>query len=237
MFSENCYLQISNMWSEEYLISTLRKHKIPEYDIENIVSIWNREKGRLFSPDSIVSFRQTSFSRLEDVEFSYVDIKQVNFDGSVRGGEAEKKMFQKKLYKNSFDLFISHASEDKEIIARPLAEKLREFGFIVWYDEFQISAGDNLEFTIEDGLNRSRYAVVILSPHFFNKSWPMKELEHLLNKQKQIKGHIIPLWFGVKEDEIKQYSPILTSLLGITIDPDQLNETALLLAKMINAHN
>ena len=69
---------------------------------------------------------------------------------SKKGERGRKKSVSKKLYKNSFNLFISRASEDKEITARPLAEKLREFGFIVWYAEFQISAGNNLELTIEN---------------------------------------------------------------------------------------
>jgi len=35
-----------------------------------------------------------------------------------------------------WDVFISHASEDKEAIARPLADALQEKGLRVWYDDF-----------------------------------------------------------------------------------------------------
>ena len=38
----------------------------------------------------------------------------------------------------SFDVFISHASEDKDEIVRPLAHALMQQGLDVWYDEFEL---------------------------------------------------------------------------------------------------
>lgn len=66
-----------------------------------------------------------------------------------------------------WDLFISHASEDKESFVRPLAHFLRELGLKVWYDEFTLSVGDSLSRSIDNGLARSRYGVVVISPAFF----------------------------------------------------------------------
>lgn len=43
-----------------------------------------------------------------------------------------------------YDFFISHASEDKDEIVRDLAEALKENGFDVWYDEFELKVGDSL---------------------------------------------------------------------------------------------
>ena len=37
----------------------------------------------------------------------------------------------------TYDVFIAHASEDKEAVARPLANALRNAGLVVWYDEFR----------------------------------------------------------------------------------------------------
>ena len=42
------------------------------------------------------------------------------------------------------DLFISHASEDKDELVRPLAIELQKEGFSVWYDEFELTIGDSL---------------------------------------------------------------------------------------------
>jgi len=41
-----------------------------------------------------------------------------------------------------FDVFISHASEDKDDIVRPLANALQAAGLEVWYDEFELKIGD-----------------------------------------------------------------------------------------------
>jgi TIR domain len=77
----------------------------------------------------------------------------------------------------SWDLFISYASEDKEEIARPLAKELARSGLAVWFDEFELKLGDSLLKSIDKGLSRSRYGVVILSHAFFrstglNPNWP-----------------------------------------------------------------
>lgn len=71
-----------------------------------------------------------------------------------------------------WDAFISHASEDKESIAEPIAKALTQRGYKVWYDSFCLKLGDNLRKSIDEGLSRSRYGVVILSPSFFAKKWP-----------------------------------------------------------------
>jgi hypothetical protein len=42
-----------------------------------------------------------------------------------------------------YDAFISHASEDKDTIVRPLAKLLAKMGFRIWYDEFELKVGDN----------------------------------------------------------------------------------------------
>jgi hypothetical protein len=60
----------------------------------------------------------------------------------------------------TFDVFISHASEDKDVFVRPLAEALRNAGIKVWYDEFTLQWGASLRETIDRGLATSRYGLV-----------------------------------------------------------------------------
>jgi hypothetical protein len=79
-----------------------------------------------------------------------------------------------------WDFFICHASEDKDEIARPLAEILLLKGFRIWYDEFSLTLGDNLRRSIDRGLAQSKYGIVILSPNFFAKEWPQHELDGLV---------------------------------------------------------
>jgi TIR domain len=85
----------------------------------------------------------------------------------------------RKQSEHEWDVFISHASEDKEAIARPLAEALVNAGLKVWYEAFSLKLGDSLRQSIDRGLAQSRYGVVILSPNFFEKQWPQRELNGL----------------------------------------------------------
>jgi len=54
-----------------------------------------------------------------------------------------------------YDVFICHASEDKDRFARPLAESLRNQNIAVWYDEFSLMLGDSLRRAIDRGLRDS----------------------------------------------------------------------------------
>jgi hypothetical protein len=72
------------------------------------------------------------------------------------------------------DLFIAHASEDKDAVARPLSEALLARGWSVWLDELELTVGDSLSSHIDSALARSRFGVVVLSPAFFAKPWPLE---------------------------------------------------------------
>lgn len=82
----------------------------------------------------------------------------------------------------TYDVFISHASDDKDIVVRPLALALQSKGLVVWYDEFELRIGDSLRRKIDRGLANSRFGVVVLSDAFFGKGWPEYELDGLVTK-------------------------------------------------------
>ena len=71
---------------------------------------------------------------------------------------------------NAYDVFISHASEDKDVIVRPLAIIFERLSVRVWYDEFSLQLGDSLTTSIDKGLQESRYGVVF--PVEWKKSHP-----------------------------------------------------------------
>ncbi len=80
------------------------------------------------------------------------------------------------------DVFLSHATEDKEDLVRPLALELERLGLDVWYDESALQVGDSVRRSIDTGLNESRFAVVVLSRAFFVKSWANWELNGLVQR-------------------------------------------------------
>ncbi|UCH96556.1 MAG: toll/interleukin-1 receptor domain-containing protein [Candidatus Aminicenantes bacterium] len=115
-----------------------------------------------------------------------------------------------------YDVFISHASEDKEDVARPLAAHLKEQGLSVWLDEFELTLGDSLRRSIDRGLSKSRFGVVILSTAFFSKEWPNRELDGLVAREENIGKVILPIWHNVSRDEVLKFSPTLADRLAVS---------------------
>ena len=115
-----------------------------------------------------------------------------------------------------WDVFVAHAHEDKNAIARPLALALRRRGLKVWYDEFSLRVGDSLRKSIDTGLSSSRFGVVILSPHFFAKRWPETELNALVVRQ-EVAGSkvVLPVWHEVSHEDVLACSPILADRIAL----------------------
>ena len=117
-----------------------------------------------------------------------------------------------------WDAFICHASEDKEDFVRALAEGLRARGLKVWYDEFTLTLGDSLRRSIDRGLARSRFGVVVISPDFLRKEWPQKELDGLVAREVAGVKVILPVWHKITGDEIRRISPTLADRLTVSSD-------------------
>ena len=115
-----------------------------------------------------------------------------------------------------WDVFISHAWEDKEDIARPLAKALRRAGLRVWYDEFTLTAGDRLSRSIDHGLAQSRYGIVILSPNFFSKEWPQRELNSFVAREVSSGKTILPIWHNVTWEDVRRFSPTLADKVAVS---------------------
>jgi len=124
-------------------------------------------------------------------------------------------MKNKKDRITEWDVFISHASEDKDSFARPLANALTEKGLSVWFDEFTIKVGDRLLGSIEQGLKKSEYGIVVLSPSFFAKHWPQIELDGLAQKEVDGKKVILPVWHDVNVEDVRKYSVTLAGRVGV----------------------
>ena len=108
-----------------------------------------------------------------------------------------------------FDVFISHTTEDKAAVARPLAEALNDAGLRVWYDEFELKIGDSLRRKIDKGLATSRCGVVVLSPAFFGRGWPEYELDGLTTQMVSRERVLLPVWHNITEHEVRKNSPSL----------------------------
>lgn len=116
-----------------------------------------------------------------------------------------------------YDIFISHASEDKDAIVRPLATILERLSVRVWYDEFSLQLGDSLTATIDRGLQESRYGLVVLSKAFLSKQWPEYEYRSLMTREIDGERVILPLWYDVTKEDVKSFSLYLADIMALPI--------------------
>lgn len=126
-----------------------------------------------------------------------------------------------------WDVFISHASEDKRDLVQPLAARLASFGAKVWYDAFTLELGDSLSRSIDTGLANSRFGLVVLSPPFFRKDWPEYELRGLVAKELGREKTILPIWHNVDREDVLSFSPPLADKLALKTSDHSLDEIAL----------
>lgn len=126
-----------------------------------------------------------------------------------------------------WDLFISHASEDKDSFVRPLAQTLRALGLEVWYDEFSLSIGDSLSRSIDKGIARSRYGVVVISPSFIAKRWPEYELRGLVTREIEGEKTILPVWHGITRSDVARFSPTLADKVAIRTQDAKASDIAI----------
>ncbi len=129
-------------------------------------------------------------------------------------GKVEPKI-NSSAQQKKWDVFISHSSEDKVAIVKPLAIELKALGLKVWYDEWELTIGDGLRRKIDKGLSLSRYGIVVLSHSFFAKEWPQDELDGLVAREHAEEQKVIlPVWHELSREEVTQYSPLLAGKLA-----------------------
>jgi hypothetical protein len=115
----------------------------------------------------------------------------------------------------SWDVFISHATEDKKAVAEPLSRALMKAGVSVWYDAFSLKVGQSLMSSIDLGLRKSKFGVVILSQAFFKKDWPQRELHALAQKQSLSRRVILPIWHDVTVEEVRNHFLLLADVVAL----------------------
>lgn len=120
--------------------------------------------------------------------------------------------------KYEYDAFISHAVEDKIPIANELCAKLESAGLRIWYSGKELGVGDSIEKTIEKGLHRSRYGIVILSPTYLAKNWTIREFYTLLAKEIEEQKVILPVLYNVTVDELKNKDLLMADRFAVSAD-------------------
>ena len=124
------------------------------------------------------------------------------------------------------DTFICHANEDKQYVARPLRDALKEIGVNAWLDESEVRVGDSIRRKIDEGLSACRSATVILSKIFFDKYWTQYEMDGIF--QRQVPGEIplFPIRHGITVQEVASHSPSLADIASLSSSDQTIEQIA-----------
>lgn len=107
----------------------------------------------------------------------------------------------------AYDVFLSYNSQDKPRV-RKLAERLKQAGLRVWFDEWLIGLGDDIFLAIEHGLEAARVQVLCLSPAALGSEWVGLERSTVLFRDPTNKGRrFVPLLLADCElpDTLRRY--------------------------------
>lgn len=133
--------------------------------------------------------------------------------------EINKRSKPEEIEKNAmYDVFISHASEDKKDFVQPLVDALQDAGIRVWYDAIELEWGKSLRAQIDNGIKRSKYAILVLSKNFFAKKWPQRELDGILAKEDITGASPLPIWYNISHADVYEFSPTLAGLYSLSND-------------------
>ena len=139
------------------------------------------------------------------------------------------------MTRDQWDVFISYATEDKATVAGPLANALQELGVDVWYDDFELQIGDSLRQSIERGIARSRFGLIILSQPFFGRNWTNYELNGLVTQANSGDKRLLPIWHEISKDEVIDHSPPLADIVALRTSDLGIDEIASQVAAQVNS--
>lgn len=132
-----------------------------------------------------------------------------------------------------YDLFISHASDDKDDLVEPLVKALQALDVKVWYDKFTLRVGDSLRKKIDQGLSNSRFGTLVLSSAFFAKQWPQYELDGMTALEMNGRKMILPIWHKTSKSEVIKFSPTLADKVALNSSLMTIEEIAKELAEVV----
>jgi TIR domain-containing protein len=110
----------------------------------------------------------------------------------------------------TYDVFLSYSATDKEKVER-LADRLRNAGVRVWFDDWIIRPGDDIFLAIEHGLSESRTLLLCLSPAALGSDWVGLERNTVLFRDpSNASRRFIPLLLAdcVPPDTLRRYRHI-----------------------------
>ena len=138
---------------------------------------------------------------------------------------------------DAYDVFISHASEDKVPFVDMLVDELLQRGVKVWYDRHVLTWGRSIRQNIDVGLRQSKFAIIVLSEHYIQKYWTQKEFNALFNLGSQLGDFLLPIWHNITPERAKEFSPMLSDSFALKSSDLTVAEIADMFVEKLNYDN
>jgi hypothetical protein len=135
----------------------------------------------------------------------------------------------------TWDVFLSHASEDRAAVAIPLAGALQDRGVTVWLDKAELKIGDSLRRRIDRGIRSSRFAAVVFSEAYFAKGWTQYELDGIVTLGVGGQQSLLPIWHDLTHADVAAHSPSLADKLARSTSAASIEEIADEIAEVVLA--
>ena len=123
-----------------------------------------------------------------------------------------------------FDVFVCHASLDKQDIVLPIVSACQDLGIRVWLDSKEIAWGEDIVSRVAEGLKKCKSVLVVASENSVNRGWPLKEISLAMHDEITNQNvRVLPLFVGNHETVIQKV-PILAHKKGLfwKNDPDEI---------------
>lgn len=137
----------------------------------------------------------------------------------------------------TYDVFVSHASEDKDDFVRPLANALIAAGLKVWFDEMTLRIGDSLRQKIDKGLVSSRVGLVVLSPAFIKKGWTNYELDGIVTRSVSGEQVLLPIWHNITKQQVMDFSSSIADKVARSTAVHTIAEIAAEIADLLKSRS
>lgn len=133
-----------------------------------------------------------------------------------------------------YDVFISHANQDKEDLIEKLYQSLQKLGISIFYDKESLEWGDNWKERILNGTKKAEFAIIVISENFFDREWTERELSEFLNRQNR-NGQklILPIVHNITMQQLQEKYPNVADIQAIDSSKYNCDQIALLFAKQL----
>ncbi|MCD4713426.1 MAG: toll/interleukin-1 receptor domain-containing protein [Clostridiales bacterium] len=130
------------------------------------------------------------------------------------------------------DVFLCHAWDDRNTVAKDLHDKLVSAGVSVWFSEKDVLLGSSLLREIDKGLAKSRVGIVLVTPALLKRL----EGEGIADKELSVllaRDLLVPIVHNTTYEELREVSPLLGSRTGLSTSEDSMEIVATKLSELV----